>query len=309
MKDEVDYICIVYQTTSNFGYPSHKHLVSLLEDLQARNLVNDLIHYETKSFSNEEKKRLVSHTATEDILGGPVECVGDVFFNEMMKRELGRLKCMESGCTHFISSDADEYYLKEQLKYAKKMVMEKDLDATACSMRIFFKSPIYELRPLDEMNAVPFIYKLSPDRSFRLATLYPVLLDPTRRLEDAKNFYLFTRNEAEMYHMSFVRKDMKMKMTNVSNRANYYGVDKFLSDFEKWIPEKGIIHPHPHIGKLFKEVKTIPNYFDIHLDKMCNTCFKSINTKRCTRCLKVSYCSKSCQLEDWPNHKSGCNAN
>lgn len=41
-------------------------------------------------------------------------------------------------------------------------------------MRIFFKFPTCELTPLDEMNAVPFIYKLSPSSPFRLAAEYPM---------------------------------------------------------------------------------------------------------------------------------------
>ena len=78
--------------------------------------------------------------------------------------------------------------------------------------------------------------------------IYPVLLDPTRRLENTKKFHLFDRKDVEMHHMTFVRKDIRMKMMNVSNRANYNSnVDNFIEQFEKWTPEKGILHPHPHI--------------------------------------------------------------
>lgn len=85
-------------------------------------------------------------------------------------------------------------------------------------------------------------------KSFLMLMIYPVLLDPTRRLENTQKFHLFDRNDVEMYHMTFVRKDIGMKMTNVSNRANYsMSLDKFVQEFEAWTPNKGILHPHPRI--------------------------------------------------------------
>lgn len=40
-------------------------------------------------------------------------------------------------------------------------------------MRTFFKEPTYELLPVDDMNAVPFIYKISDNCPFRVAAEYP----------------------------------------------------------------------------------------------------------------------------------------
>jgi len=116
-------------------------------------------------------------------------------------------------------------------------------------MRTYFKEPIYELIPLDDVNAVPVIYKIQEGCEFQLASPYPVVLDPTRRIENAKSFWFFDRKEIEMHHMTLVRKNMRMKLQNVSNRGNYAGVEQFLQKFEKWKPEDGVIHPHPHIGK------------------------------------------------------------
>jgi len=107
----------------------------------------------------------------------------------MMKREIGRQNCALHGCTHFMSMDADEYYLVSQLKQAKNFIENQKFDATACRMRTFFKDPIYELLPVDNMNAVPFIYQISENCPFRIAAEYPVLLDPTRRLENTNKFH------------------------------------------------------------------------------------------------------------------------
>jgi hypothetical protein len=62
----------------------------------------------------------------------------------MTKREIGRQKCKQNGCTHFITLDTDEFFLEEELARAKKIVLQNDYDATAARMRIFFKEPIYE---------------------------------------------------------------------------------------------------------------------------------------------------------------------
>ena len=81
------------------------------------------------------KKKPTPINRAED-LGGPCETVGNQFLNEITKREIGRLKCMATGCTHFMTIDADEYYLGDQLKRAKEIIIENDYDATACRYSI-----------------------------------------------------------------------------------------------------------------------------------------------------------------------------
>jgi len=256
-----------------------------------------------------KKKKLVSFRAPKAQTGGFPERIGEQFFNELTKREIGRLACKANNCTHFMSLDADEYYLHSQLSNIKNLILENDYHATACRMRIFFKEPIYELYPHDNINAVPLIYKILEGSEFKLATPYPIIFDPTRGPENISfdRFHLFPRNIIEMYHMSFVRKNIRMKMENVSNRANYEKIEDFIQKFEHWKPEMGIIHPHSCIGKLFSETKIVPNYFNINLPSLCDYCYKS-NTKRCSRCLKARYCSRSCQASAWPSHKKICTA-
>eukprot|EP00802_Teleaulax_amphioxeia_P018509 Tamp_18703.p1 GENE.Tamp_18703~~Tamp_18703.p1 ORF type:complete len:199 (-),score=47.51 Tamp_18703:10-606(-) len=191
--------------------------------------------------------------------------VSNQFFNELFKREQGRQMCAAAGCTHFMSMDTDEYYKEEELAYAKKCMLDRDLDGTSCKMRFYFKEPTYEMLPFDEYNQVPLIYKIKSNASLLLAHPYPCVVDPTRRMSNCDRFYQFTRDEIEMHHFSFVRNDMASKMTNTSNRDNHDGATQFLRDFVHWTPEVGVIHPHPWGRRVFKYISWVPNYFNVDL--------------------------------------------
>lgn len=42
------------------------------------------------------------------------------------------------------------------------------------------------------------------------------------------------------------------------------------------------------------------------MSRKCGRCNKDCNN-RCNRCLKIFYCSRKCQKQDWENHKKNCN--
>jgi len=316
IREEAEHVCVVYQTTSNFGDPANPRLRDFLDDLQEKGLVDSLIFYEPRSFSESEKANLVTkHFSVEEMGCTPSEIL-DQFFNELTKRELGRLDCLKNGMSHFMSMDCDEYYLKQQLVAVKKIIYEKGYESTACRIRTFGKYPTVEyLR--DDFNAVTLIHVLSPDKPFRLSAPLPVSengrvigLDPTRRIDntDHNKFRFFQREEIEMYHMTLVRKDMRKKLGNVSNRHNYGNLVEFWEKWDAWTPELGtVIHPHPNIAKYFSRIQIVPNYFNIDLNNQCRICCKTRHVlMRCSVCKTAKYCSAECQREDWPKHKITC---
>lgn len=84
IRNVVDHICIVYQTISNYNQPCNPHLESFLNYLKEEHLIDSIIHYETKfHFPLSEREKIVSKKARPDELGGPIELVGDQFFNEV----------------------------------------------------------------------------------------------------------------------------------------------------------------------------------------------------------------------------------
>jgi len=92
-------------------------------------------------------------------------------------------------------------------------------------MRIYGKYPTIEYLQ-DNINAVPFICVCSENIPFKLATPYPMnqnnpcVIDPTRRINGVNylsgKFSLLSRDQIEMHHFTFLRKDIKRKLTNVS---------------------------------------------------------------------------------------------
>jgi len=166
----------------------------------------------------------------------------------------------------------------------------------------------YEFIPFDETNAVPLICKLRDNGQFLLAEPYPVLLDPTRRVANFKKFQLLPRQIVEMYHMTLVRRHMRVKLENTSNKMNLSKAEEFLNSFECWKTEMGVIHPHPHIGSYFHEVRTLPNYFAVDIRASCYVCSKALRLYKCSQCRSTKYCSARCQSHDWPRHKLSCHA-
>lgn len=71
----VDYLCVVYQTVSNFGNDAHPKLKRLLDSLKMRGVVNDVIYYDPQTLTESEKRELVSQHCTEDDLGCPLSQV------------------------------------------------------------------------------------------------------------------------------------------------------------------------------------------------------------------------------------------
>lgn len=311
----VDYVVVVYQVISNWGNKhSNPFFEEFLLDLKERKLVDELLRYEPRLFGLEERKRMISQVANPNEIDTHLENIGNVFFNELQKRELGRQKCKANSCTHFMSMDTDEFYKSAQLLYVKKKVVEDGLDACACRMRIFFKLPIYEYYPPDDLNCVSLINEIKEHCPMLLSHPYPVIIDPTRRMANFHRFHLFPREDIEMFHYSLVRKNMRVKLENVSNRGNYdlyNNLETFLARYEQWTLGDPVLHPHPFIGSMFRSVRTVENLFNIQLQNQCHLCCKAYAAqmqplKRCGRCKKVFYCSVRCQKTNWSSHKPHC---
>lgn len=236
IRSEVDYISVVYQTISNFGDNCDKNLISHLEDLKSKGLVDEIYEFFPPSFNGSG--------------------------NEISKRNIGLNLSKKNGCTHHMSMDTDEYYDIEQFKYLKKIMNEGNFDSSACQMTTYYKEPIYRLEPKEEYF-VSLIYKIRDGIEFN-SVGFPVLVDPTRRM-DCGNFRKFTRDEIEMHHMSYVRKNINKKMNNSSAKVNFQNAIPMLTEyFNKWkFGKKALMPGRPPMEY---DVVETENKFNINLN-------------------------------------------
>ena len=247
VRPAVDYVCVVVQHVSNFGQPAGPRLMRVVQALSQSGLIDDVVHYEPKRFPMAARKRLISSRATGADLGGATAgSIGTQFFNELTKREIGRQACRDAGCTHFMSMDADECYEAERLEKVKQRMLAENADGCLARMRTYFKLPGCELLPRDDTNWVPVIFRVAKWLPLRLGAPYPLLCDPTRKVENARRLIALERNELEMHHFSWVRRCPATKVANSSNRGSFPDVNAWLRAFALWTPGSGTRPPLPH---------------------------------------------------------------
>lgn len=210
IRQHVDYISVVYQTISNFGNHCNHELLPLLERLKSEGLIDELFEYSPKINK-----------------GG--------HFNEIQKRNIGLALSQGAGCTHHMSMDSDEYYINSEFEKLKKIVEENDYDASYCQMQTYYKSWEYVLDP-PETYYVSLIFKIKNDSNYVLMAPSPVLVDPTRRMAPSSNPIVLERKDIQMHHGSYVRNDIKIKLTNSSASVNFTNdIDKIVKHYNNWV--------------------------------------------------------------------------
>jgi hypothetical protein len=204
IRESVDYIGVVYQLVSNWGNKADENLLPLLKDLVDRKLVDEI--YEYKPNLKLDGKS-----------------------NEFIKRNIGLDMARNVGCKYHMTMDSDEFYIKNEFEYMKKIIIEGNYDSSACQMITYYKEPIYILDPLEEYY-VTLLHKINNDTKYILNTQFPVIVDPSRKTKPGK-IKIFKRDEIQMHHMSYIRKNISTKLNNASSKVNFRNKIKFLTDY------------------------------------------------------------------------------
>lgn len=233
IRDQVDYISVVYQTTSNIGNNCSDELLIILEKLKNEGLVDELFKYNPK------------------INNGP-------HFNEITKRNIGLSLSIGMGCTHHMSMDSDEYYLSEQFKYLKEEMINGDYDSSYCQLKTYYREKDIIIDPPEDYY-ISLLYKITPYSIFEMNAYSPVLVDPTRRIS-AKKYKIFKRSEIEMHHFSYIRNDIRRKLINSSASINFKDrIDNLVKYYQEWeYPKKALMAGLPD---KYYNVKKIKNLF------------------------------------------------
>jgi hypothetical protein len=244
IRDQVDYISVVYQTMSNFGNPCNPELVPLLNKLKESGLIDELFEYKPK----------LSETYNTS---GIKVIEGRGHFNEITKRNVGLSLSVGAKCTHHMSMDSDEYYLPEQFKFLKDEMLNGDYDSSYCQMKTYYKSWEYQLDPPEEYY-VSLIYKINQYSLFEMGKYSPVLVDPTRRMESGKH-RIFKREEIEMHHGSYIRNNIRTKLDNSSASTNFKNdIEKIVNHYNNWsYPNKVLWGGLPSTLHNVKQIKNL----------------------------------------------------
>lgn len=233
IRDSVDFISVVYQTKSNFGNNCSPDLEDILHDLRDKGDVQELVKYTPKL-------NLKPHS------------------NELIKRNIGLNLAKENSCTHHMPIDCDEFYVKKEFDNAKEIIEGEGWDSAACQMITYYKEPTYRLEPKEEYF-VTLPFKINDNTLFVYNLNFPVLVDPTRRV-NTNRCKIFKRDEIEMHHMSYVRKDIRSKAENSSARCNFENeIDAFVDYFNNYKEGRAMILGLPCSFYDTVEVKNIFN--------------------------------------------------
>jgi len=244
VRDTAHYIVVVYQTTSNFGNKNDK-LLPLLKELLEMQMIDELVEYTPELNLVDEK-------------GNYLKRIGSI--NEQIKRNIGLEKCIENECGVFSSMDTDEMYVFEDYNKALKEFVESDYDSSFCQMQTYYKRPDMIVSP-PESYYVPLFYKISGKRKelrFDFIHDFNVYCDGTRMIK-AGFPKMFSRDEIEMHHFSYVRNNLDSKVCNSSAQVLKTQADMVIKHWENWrYGEKAIF-----IGNQIFDLVETSNLFQI----------------------------------------------
>jgi hypothetical protein len=210
IRPHVDYINVVFQRVSNFGEPAI-----------VPNYIPDLIRWKQMGLIDD----LVEYMPSANV------------HNEVMKRNIGRVRCIESGCDYLMSMDTDELYVASEFEFMKEEMVSGGYDGSACQMLTYYKTSEYIVDPPQEYY-VPLMFKADINKTFGLQT-FPVLVDPTRNMT-CENVRIFSRGEIQMHHFSYVRHDVRRKLRNSTSYPGIrHAFDRMVSLHENFDGQTG----------------------------------------------------------------------
>lgn len=192
IRKQVDYVQVIYQSTSWFGHQIKNEDLITLNSLKLKGLVDELTKFS-------------DFTPLRDTLANSI-AKSKVY--EKSKRELGLKSALKKGCTHYLCMDVDEFYIEEEFARAKAEIEEKDYGLTAVRFINYVNIPTLH-RGYDP-SRVPFICKIGDSSS--MTSRFFVKCDPTRGIaSQVKTTHDFDPESITMHHMESVRKDLKTK--------------------------------------------------------------------------------------------------
>jgi glycosyltransferase involved in cell wall biosynthesis len=177
--------------------------------------------------------------------------------NETRKRNQGIQVAKNEGYTHFILADADEFYEPELMNEEKARFDNPALNGLVHKLKVYIAKPTLWC---NDHTLACGIHKLNKDTYAGNFAEYPFAydsagrahIDPSRMLNFLNGI---EESKAYMHHMSYVRKNIEMKINN--STAN-------LKRSKAVILEELRDAKPGYVSRLYhQELKECPNYFVI----------------------------------------------
>lgn len=201
IRNQADYINVVYQLTGWSGEKANDNLLDTLLKLKEKGLIDELIEYvpNQKRAGKQERK----------------------------KRNMGLKKALKAGVTFFMPMDVDEFYKENEIKRAKELMQRKKISYAVCPIKEYTTSPTERIVDDSKVGFVMFFSKISLLSILGKSKFHTAQIDPARQLKFFMPKRVFVLSEIFMHHMSCVRNDFDKKLRNVSeeqkrNNKNIY---------------------------------------------------------------------------------------
>jgi hypothetical protein len=135
------------------------------------------------------------------------------------------------GFTHFILAAGDHFYSKETFEAGKEVANSVDVSFT--KMVTYYRTADLAVWPLEDYY-MPFIHKMHPDTEISKSVEYPVLVDPSVKVNTIGSFHLMEPKDGILHHYSMIRTDIEKKFRNAaaSVRWSKEQVEGFIKEYK-----------------------------------------------------------------------------
>jgi hypothetical protein len=191
IRESVDLILVSYQTVSWGNTKCSEDLIPTLQRLKDEGLIDEILEF--KDFVPS------SLVTSEEVLRAKAY--------ETRKRQSLLRRSLALGATHYLSMDADEFYVKSEFDEAKRQIVKEDLQATAVRYINYLTPTLHQGY---SQFRVPFIYRIGERSQHGPAQFIFAGVDPTRGIidESITRSRIFSQDVITMHHMEMVRKDL-----------------------------------------------------------------------------------------------------
>ena len=199
IREVVDHISIVFQTTSYYGEKLTQKEIDVVKSLKKRGLVDSLIFFKLD-------KSLSIHQ------------------NQINKRNYGKKIAKDNGCTHYMTLDCDEFYVTEEFRKLVDFHKSNPESITYLPLVAYYKDTKYLIDSSKYMDGDLFVSGFFPVK-YDLIMNFPctVKVDPTRKVGVKKTdlIVILEKKFIKMHHLSYVRKDIYKKIFNAASKLRY----------------------------------------------------------------------------------------